>query len=136
MDSSVSNDALRPPVSVEPDESAPSLTVSLACATVDLLARAGIECGTVSGAGTGTCQLEAASGVYNELQGRGTVFDGRRGLLRHSPDAANASRRARAARRWASPAASAIPRKPKNPWIMPGNGACTHGVPAAARRSA
>ena len=48
--------------------------VSLARATVGLLARAGIECETVSGAGTGTWQLEAASGVYNELQAGSYVF--------------------------------------------------------------
>ena len=36
--------------------------------TVDLLAAEGIECAIVGGAGTGTYQFEAASGVYNELQ--------------------------------------------------------------------
>jgi len=36
--------------------------------TVDLLAIDGIECAIVGGAGTGTFELEATSGVYNELQ--------------------------------------------------------------------
>jgi 3-hydroxy-D-aspartate aldolase len=37
-------------------------------ATVDLLKRHGLACETVSGAGTGTYQFEAASGVYTEIQ--------------------------------------------------------------------
>src|SRR5437667_184343 len=36
--------------------------------TLDALAAAGLACDTVGGAGTGTFTLEAASGVYNELQ--------------------------------------------------------------------
>ena len=36
--------------------------------TRDLLARHGIECPVVTGAGTGTFEFEAASGVYTELQ--------------------------------------------------------------------
>jgi len=36
--------------------------------TRDLLARHGIECPTVTGAGTGTFEFESASGVYTELQ--------------------------------------------------------------------
>ena len=36
--------------------------------TVDLLSAEGIECAIVGGAGTGTYQFEAASGIYNELQ--------------------------------------------------------------------
>ncbi|MBT6095527.1 MAG: DSD1 family PLP-dependent enzyme [Rhodospirillaceae bacterium] len=36
--------------------------------TVNLLAENGLECAIVGGAGTGTFELEAASGVYNELQ--------------------------------------------------------------------
>ena len=47
---------------------------SMARATVDSFAREGIECETVSGAGTGTWQFEAASGVYNELQAGSYVF--------------------------------------------------------------
>jgi 3-hydroxy-D-aspartate aldolase len=36
--------------------------------TVDMLGRDGLDCAIVGGAGTGTFELEAASGVYNELQ--------------------------------------------------------------------
>ena len=36
--------------------------------TVELLSRNGIPCGIVSGAGTGTFEFEAASGVFNEIQ--------------------------------------------------------------------
>ena len=47
---------------------------SIARTTVESLARAGIECETVAGAGTGTWQFEAASGVYNELQAGSYIF--------------------------------------------------------------
>ena len=36
--------------------------------TRDLLARNGIECATVTGAGTGTFEFNLASGLYTELQ--------------------------------------------------------------------
>jgi 3-hydroxy-D-aspartate aldolase len=36
--------------------------------TRDLLTRHGIDCPTVTGAGTGSFEFEAASGVYTELQ--------------------------------------------------------------------
>jgi D-serine deaminase-like pyridoxal phosphate-dependent protein len=42
--------------------------------TVDLLAEAGLSCDIVGGAGTGTFEMEAASGVYNELQCGSYVF--------------------------------------------------------------
>jgi 3-hydroxy-D-aspartate aldolase len=42
--------------------------------TVALLADAGLACDIVAGAGTGTFALEAASGVYNELQCGSYVF--------------------------------------------------------------
>ncbi|MGI9332333.1 MAG: DSD1 family PLP-dependent enzyme [Gammaproteobacteria bacterium] len=42
--------------------------------TVAKLQAAGFECRTVAGAGTGTFDLEAASGVYNELQAGSYVF--------------------------------------------------------------
>jgi 3-hydroxy-D-aspartate aldolase len=42
--------------------------------TRDLLRTHGIECRVISGAGTGTYSLEAASGVYNELQPGSYVF--------------------------------------------------------------
>ena len=40
----------------------------------DLLRRNGLECGIVSGAGTGTFEFEIESGVYNELQVGSYVF--------------------------------------------------------------
>ena len=46
----------------------------MARTTVESLAQAGIECETVAGAGTGTWQFEAASGVYNELQAGSYIF--------------------------------------------------------------
>ncbi|HVY41918.1 MAG TPA: DSD1 family PLP-dependent enzyme [Hyphomicrobiaceae bacterium] len=42
--------------------------------TVDLLKRSGLECEVVGGAGTGTYDLEAVSGVYNELQAGSYIF--------------------------------------------------------------
>ncbi len=42
--------------------------------TVELLNDANIKCETVAGAGTGTFEFEAASGVYNELQAGSYVF--------------------------------------------------------------
>jgi 3-hydroxy-D-aspartate aldolase len=41
---------------------------------LDLLRRNGLECGIVSGAGTGTFEFEIASGVYDELQVGSYVF--------------------------------------------------------------
>ncbi len=40
----------------------------------DLLARHGIECPTLTGAGTGTFEFETASGVYTELQCGSYIF--------------------------------------------------------------
>src|SRR5215831_8791700 len=42
--------------------------------TRDLLARHGIDCPTVTGAGTGTFEFEAGSGVYTELQCGSYIF--------------------------------------------------------------
>jgi 3-hydroxy-D-aspartate aldolase len=42
--------------------------------TIEALAAAGLPCPSVTGAGTGTFRLEAASGVYNELQVGSYVF--------------------------------------------------------------
>jgi D-serine deaminase-like pyridoxal phosphate-dependent protein len=42
--------------------------------TRDLLARHGIECPTVTGAGTGSFEFETASGVYTELQCGSYIF--------------------------------------------------------------
>jgi D-serine deaminase-like pyridoxal phosphate-dependent protein len=46
----------------------------LTAETVRLLGRAGFECRTVGGGGTGTYELEGASGVWNELQPGSYVF--------------------------------------------------------------
>jgi 3-hydroxy-D-aspartate aldolase len=46
----------------------------LTALTVDLLRKSGLACETVGGAGTGTFELEAASGVYNELQAGSYIF--------------------------------------------------------------
>ena len=43
-------------------------------ATRDLLAADGLECGTISGAGTGTYEMEAESAVYTEIQPGSYVF--------------------------------------------------------------
>ncbi len=42
--------------------------------TTDLLAKAGIACERVTGAGTGTYLFEAASGIYHELQAGSYIF--------------------------------------------------------------
>ncbi len=42
--------------------------------TVELLRRHGVTCEVVSGAGTGTYQFEAGSGIWNELQAGSYVF--------------------------------------------------------------
>jgi 3-hydroxy-D-aspartate aldolase len=42
--------------------------------TRDLLARNGIECPTVTGAGTGSFEFEAASVIYTELQCGSYIF--------------------------------------------------------------
>ncbi len=48
--------------------------VAMTGETVRLLKAAGLECEVVGGAGTGTFELEAQSGVYNELQAGSYVF--------------------------------------------------------------
>lgn len=42
--------------------------------TIEQLRQQGLECAIVGGAGTGTFQIEAASGVYNEMQAGSYVF--------------------------------------------------------------
>ena len=42
--------------------------------TVNLLKEAGLDCDIVAGAGTGTYEMEGASGVYNELQCGSYIF--------------------------------------------------------------
>lgn len=53
---------------------ATNAAIDLTRSTVDLLGRQGIPCEIVAGAGTGTWEFEAASGVYNELQAGSYVF--------------------------------------------------------------
>jgi D-serine deaminase-like pyridoxal phosphate-dependent protein len=48
--------------------------VARSAATVKALKAAGLSCDIVGGAGTGTFELEAASGVYNELQAGSYIF--------------------------------------------------------------
>ncbi|MFZ2005108.1 MAG: DSD1 family PLP-dependent enzyme [Stellaceae bacterium] len=48
--------------------------VEKATATRDLLARNGIECANITGAGTGTFEFETGSGVYTELQCGSYIF--------------------------------------------------------------
>ena len=48
--------------------------VSLARGTVDLLAREGIECEAVTGAGTGTYEVQGRSGLFSELQTGSYIF--------------------------------------------------------------
>ncbi|MEM6499759.1 MAG: DSD1 family PLP-dependent enzyme [Pseudomonadota bacterium] len=43
-------------------------------ATVEILSNAGIDCEIVGGAGTGTFEIEAASGIWNELQAGSYIF--------------------------------------------------------------
>ncbi len=54
--------------------SAVDAAVELSRSTVHSMERAGLRCETVAGAGTGTWEFEAASGVYNELQPGSYVF--------------------------------------------------------------
>lgn len=49
-------------------------TVESTRRTVDLLRQRGLACAIVGGAGTGTFELEAASGVFTELQAGSYVF--------------------------------------------------------------
>jgi D-serine deaminase-like pyridoxal phosphate-dependent protein len=49
-------------------------TVDLTRQTVVLLGREGLTCETVGGAGTGTFEFEAGSGVFNELQAGSYIF--------------------------------------------------------------
>ena len=64
------------PASARLGEAPPAIAqaVDRAGRTRDLLARHGIECPTVTGAGTGSFEFEAASGVYTELQCGSYIF--------------------------------------------------------------
>ena len=55
-------------------QAAAELAIALTTETISLLANSGLECDIVGGAGTGTYQFEAASGVYNELQAGSYIF--------------------------------------------------------------
>ncbi len=55
-------------------QAAAESAIALTTETISLLAGNGLECGIVGGAGTGTYQFEAASGVYNELQAGSYIF--------------------------------------------------------------
>lgn len=59
----------------QPERSA-AITQAIAATrqTVEALAEVGLSCDIVGGAGTGTFELEAASGVYNELQAGSYIF--------------------------------------------------------------
>ncbi len=59
---------------VEERRDAIDQAVSFTRETVELLERNGLNCEIVGGAGTGTYELEAASGIYNELQAGSYVF--------------------------------------------------------------
>ena len=58
-----------------PNASTPSRARPTRCArTLDALAREGLPCAIVSGAGTGTFRLEGGSGLWSELQAGSYVF--------------------------------------------------------------
>jgi 3-hydroxy-D-aspartate aldolase len=48
--------------------------IGLTAETIRLLKEAGLECEVVTGGGTGTYQIEAASGVFNEVQPGSYIF--------------------------------------------------------------
>lgn len=60
--------------SYEERRAATESAIALTRETVDLLAKSGLECEIIGGAGTGTYQFEAASGIYNELQAGSYIF--------------------------------------------------------------
>jgi 3-hydroxy-D-aspartate aldolase len=55
-------------------ESVIKKAIDLAATTRSLLEREGLSCQWITGSGTGTYQLEAASGVYTELQAGSYIF--------------------------------------------------------------
>lgn len=59
---------------LEERKAAIGAAVEMTARTIDLLAKSGFTCDVVGGAGTGTFELEAASGVYNELQAGSYIF--------------------------------------------------------------
>ena len=59
---------------IEERRAAIDAAISVTRMTIEMLAKAGLSCEVVGGAGTGTFELEAASGVYNELQAGSYCF--------------------------------------------------------------
>lgn len=59
---------------IEERRAAISAAVEMTSRTVQALKAAGLTCDVVGGAGTGTFELEAASGIYNELQAGSYCF--------------------------------------------------------------
>lgn len=59
---------------IEERRAAVNGAIEASATTVELLRKADLQCEIVGGAGTGTYDLEAASGVYNELQAGSYVF--------------------------------------------------------------
>jgi 3-hydroxy-D-aspartate aldolase len=49
-------------------------TIEMTRSTVELLKENGLECAIVGGAGTGTFEMEAGSGIYTELQAGSYIF--------------------------------------------------------------
>jgi len=73
-----------------------------AARTRDLLARRGIDCPDITGAGTGSFEFEAASSVYTELQCGSYIFmdaDYRRNRDRDAPRRRPSSRASSSGRR-------------------------------------
>ena len=58
----------------EERQAAIDAAIAMTARTIALLKNAGLTCDIVGGAGTGTFELEAASGVYNELQAGSYCF--------------------------------------------------------------
>jgi D-serine deaminase-like pyridoxal phosphate-dependent protein len=61
---------------VDPDErrAAVDRAITMTAETIALMGEAGLACRTIGGAGTGTFPIEAASGVFNELQAGSYIF--------------------------------------------------------------
>jgi D-serine deaminase-like pyridoxal phosphate-dependent protein len=59
---------------IEERRAAIAAAVEMTARTIEALRKAGLGCEVVGGAGTGTFEIEAASGVYNELQAGSYCF--------------------------------------------------------------
>ena len=60
--------------SLQEREAAIGGSAEITKATVEVLSEAGIDCEIIGGAGTGTFEIEAASGIWNELQAGSYIF--------------------------------------------------------------